>query len=604
MSEKTIMAYSYIRFSTKRQTWGDSLRRQAELTAAYCERMKWTLSPATYRDLGVSARRGKNALVGNLAEFLKAVEAGSVKPGAALIVENLDRITRQGIDEGVDLIKSILRADIILVTLAPERSFNRESLNSLKDMIEIQLILARAAEESERKSERVGAAWAEKRRRARAGELQRPTAAMGDGSRCLTRELPEWLQWKDGAIVTVPERVAVVRRMFELSAAGYGAPRIVKVLTAEGVPCWSGPRWLKTYAAKIIRDRRALGEYQPRKHGAADGPPVAGYYPAVVTEEEWAAANAARLVRKRLPGRTGKFIHLFAGLLHNARTPGDKYIASIRMSGHRKGVKGKPMRVLVTSSYSQGSGHAHSFPLVPFEAAVCSVLREVDPAELFPPARDREPSEAERLEAQLLGKRNRIALLTEELEDGEVKAVVSKLRQLEAEAADLEQQLAEARMREVHPPARSLEEAKTILEALDGAEDPTDALLRLRAVIRRILTGIWVLVVGKGRDRIAEVLIEFAPGERVALRSFAVICRPPVVNAHGTVRPAVNAVVNSLAVTTDRPIDSAGEAAVIAGEANFLWDIRRPDQAAERLQQMEAWPADIVDRVLEWLTSR
>jgi DNA invertase Pin-like site-specific DNA recombinase len=195
MSEKTnVIAYSYIRFSTKRQAWGDSLRRQAELTAAFCERRKWTLSPATYRDLGVSARRGKNALVGNLAEFLKAVDAGSVKPGAALIVESLDRITRQGVDEGYDLIKRILKAGILVVTLTPERVFDIEATKGLsRGMLEIQVILERAAEENERRSERVGAAWEEKKRRARAGELQRPTVAMGDASRCLTRELPEWL---------------------------------------------------------------------------------------------------------------------------------------------------------------------------------------------------------------------------------------------------------------------------------------------------------------------------------------------------------------------------------------------------------------------------
>jgi hypothetical protein len=225
-------------------------------------------------------------------------------------------------------------------------------------------------------------------------------------------------------------------------------------------------------------------------------------------------------------------------------------------------------------------------------------------AELFPPARDREPSAADRLEAQLLDKRNRIALLTEELDDGEVKAVVAKLRELEAQAEDLETQLAEARMREVHPPAQSLKEAKTILEALDGAADPTDALLRLRAVIRRILTGIWLLVVGKGRDRIAEVLIEFAAGERVVLRSFVLIHRPPVVNAHGLVRAAVNAVINSMAVLPETPPAGRKPARAVPGSQQWIWDIRKPDHAAERLKQMEAWPPDIVDQVLEWMASQ
>src|SRR5215469_5636971 len=165
---EVLIAYSYIRFSTPDQAKGDSLRRQTELAEAYCQRCGWKLSTASYRDLGVSARRGKNALVGNLGEFLKAIESGAVKPGSALIVESLDRITRQGIDEGYDLIKRILKAGILLVTLSPEREFDVSATKSLsKGALEIQLILERAAEESVRKSVRGKAARAQGRKRAR-----------------------------------------------------------------------------------------------------------------------------------------------------------------------------------------------------------------------------------------------------------------------------------------------------------------------------------------------------------------------------------------------------------------------------------------------------
>jgi DNA invertase Pin-like site-specific DNA recombinase len=77
------------------------------------------LSAQTYEDLGVSAYRSKNALVGNLGEFLRAIREGAVKPGSALVVESLDRISRQGIDEGYDLIKGILKSDVRIVTLTP-----------------------------------------------------------------------------------------------------------------------------------------------------------------------------------------------------------------------------------------------------------------------------------------------------------------------------------------------------------------------------------------------------------------------------------------------------------------------------------------------------
>jgi DNA invertase Pin-like site-specific DNA recombinase len=106
--------FSYVRFSSRKQTDGDSLRRQLELPRAYCARRNWTLSEKTYEDLGVSAFRGENALVGNLGEFLRAIESRTVPPGSVLIVESLDRITRQGIDAGYDLIKRILRTGTLL----------------------------------------------------------------------------------------------------------------------------------------------------------------------------------------------------------------------------------------------------------------------------------------------------------------------------------------------------------------------------------------------------------------------------------------------------------------------------------------------------------
>src|SRR5215471_15381363 len=69
-----VIAFSYIRFSTRKQAQGDSQRRQTELAEAYCRRRGWTLSDQTFEDLGVSAWHGANALVGNLGEFLKAVQ--------------------------------------------------------------------------------------------------------------------------------------------------------------------------------------------------------------------------------------------------------------------------------------------------------------------------------------------------------------------------------------------------------------------------------------------------------------------------------------------------------------------------------------------------
>src|SRR5262249_43500699 len=94
-------AFSYVRFSTPEQSKGGSLERQRGLSQAYCERKGLALdNTLTLHDLGVSAFRGDNAKQGHLAAFLEAVTIGKVPQGSVLIVESVDRISRQGIDEG------------------------------------------------------------------------------------------------------------------------------------------------------------------------------------------------------------------------------------------------------------------------------------------------------------------------------------------------------------------------------------------------------------------------------------------------------------------------------------------------------------------------
>src|SRR5437868_2677457 len=89
-------AYSYLRFSTADQAAGDSFRRQSDMAERYAAAHGLVLDEQlTFRDLGVSAFRGTNARTGALGQFLRAVEDELVAPGAFLLVENLDRMSRQ-----------------------------------------------------------------------------------------------------------------------------------------------------------------------------------------------------------------------------------------------------------------------------------------------------------------------------------------------------------------------------------------------------------------------------------------------------------------------------------------------------------------------------
>ncbi|MDO9429739.1 MAG: recombinase family protein, partial [Phenylobacterium sp.] len=99
-------AYSYIRWSSDRQTSGDSLKRQLELSEAYAAEHGLELDNRL-KDEGVSAYHGLNRTKGDLSIFLEQIKTGEVAPGAYLLVESLDRVSRENVIDAQTLFLQI-----------------------------------------------------------------------------------------------------------------------------------------------------------------------------------------------------------------------------------------------------------------------------------------------------------------------------------------------------------------------------------------------------------------------------------------------------------------------------------------------------------------
>src|ERR1019366_5066221 len=104
---------------------------------------------------------------GKLGAFLADIKSETVKAGDVLVVESLDRLSRQDIDDAYDLFRGILRAGVEIVTLDPKRHYTRESLKQITGIIEPLVIMARANEESARKSSRGKDVWMGRREAAK-----------------------------------------------------------------------------------------------------------------------------------------------------------------------------------------------------------------------------------------------------------------------------------------------------------------------------------------------------------------------------------------------------------------------------------------------------
>jgi DNA invertase Pin-like site-specific DNA recombinase len=530
------VAYSYVRFSSPPQAHGDSLRRQTEAAHAWCEKNQVHLDETlTFRDLGKSAFLGehrKNPDRHALAAFLKLVQDGRVTRGSYLVIESLDRLTREHVRAGLMLLLGLIEAGVRIVQLSPSELVYDEKSEEMGLMLAI-VELSRGHRESKRKSDLIKASWDMRKRNAR--EKKQPHKG----------HLPAWVECQDGKLKLIPERAAVVKRLFRLTIDGYGLVSIIHKFEEEKIPPF-GPvvirdgrkrsqfcgRWQRAYLSKILRDRRAVGEFQPcRREGhkkIPDGDPISGYFPAVVTEDEFHAARAAATQRRMKPGRVGTHVNIFAGLIRHARD-GDTYFAMTEVGGRPSRTKPPtPRRVLINSRSAEGLAPYYSFPLTVFETAIHSCLREIDPHEIL--NGDSGPDESLVLAGELARVETKIGELEAELLNGDVAAVVKVLRKLEDQKRDLAARLSQARQKAAHPLSEAWGDCQSLLSVLGVAEDQNDARLRLRSSLRRVVDSIWLLVVPRGRCRLAAVQVWFA--ERDRHRDYLIFYRAAFASRH------------------------------------------------------------------------
>lgn len=164
-------AYSYLRFSTPEQMRGDSFRRQSAMAQQWAAQNGVELDEKlTFEDPGVSAYKGANAETGMLAEFREAVRVGMIEPGSFLLIESLDRLSRDAARKAMRLLEDICEQGISVVTLADGRVYTDSNLSSgpISFMMAF-MVMIRANEESATKSRRVGHPGDEGRWKSRAG---------------------------------------------------------------------------------------------------------------------------------------------------------------------------------------------------------------------------------------------------------------------------------------------------------------------------------------------------------------------------------------------------------------------------------------------------
>ena len=199
-------------------------------------------------DDGKSASKAKHTEEGaGLAKFLKDLKEGKIPP-CVLVVESLDRLSRQTVPIALEQFLGILNRGVEIVTLIDNQWYSKKTLGEDSRPLMMSLVyMMRAHDESAHKAYRLSEVW--KRKRERAISNKTPISPI----------CPGWLEYDKNKkeFKPIPERVRKVKVIFRLWNRGWGRHRIAQLFNLHKVPHWGKKKrhtegWHHSYITKIL----------------------------------------------------------------------------------------------------------------------------------------------------------------------------------------------------------------------------------------------------------------------------------------------------------------------------------------------------------------
>ncbi|MBW1813553.1 MAG: recombinase family protein [Deltaproteobacteria bacterium] len=498
----TPKCYSYIRFSSLDQLNGNSLNRQLKDSKDYAKKHGLTLDASlSMKDLGVSAFKGKHVSKGALGKFLDLVNEGKVPKGSILLVESLDRLSRQQMTDAVGQFISIVNQDIKIVTLTDGMEYSKENVNTNigKFMMSI-MSMGRAHEESFMKSKRLSSAWKNKRQNL--------------GIKKLTAKCPAWLKLdKDKQKFNIiTGRDKIIKRIFRMYLSGKGARIICRTFNQEGIESWGRSNgWHESYIKKILKNRSVIGEFQPHKlidgKRVKEGEPILNYFPRIIEDTAFYKVQAKLKSNTNFSGQTGKVSNLFGGLAK----------CSYCKSSMAFVAKGKPSKggsYLVCDKARRGLGcRSHYIPYKEFENTILEHCAGLDINEILQDE-DQRQSIVESLNGELISLKeqldqidSKIQNLTDAISETSDKRVRMKLDESINQQFNLQEDLkgkqrsVQEKMFEQQKEKEHMENAINDLTKLSKRLKVVDVRLRVRNKLRELILAIIIHPTGVGKDK-------------------------------------------------------------------------------------------------------
>lgn len=475
--EQPFQVFSFARFSSGRQAFGESEKRQIQKALAYAAKMGWKINTALV-DRKRSALHGRHmAPGGSLRRFFDWVEAGVVKPGDKLIFEGFDRFSRQPERVALSNFLLLINAGIEIHTTIDEQVFSAETIDKNPGQLHMTIgLMLGAHKESANRGQRIVHHWVGRR------ETVHGTC-------------PAWLEIADRTLVNGKmaggrykvrrDTQKVLVRIFEMCRDGFGLDSIARVLNGESVPCLctrkrSNTGWYSSYLRKLITTKHVLGyteECSYLKGVRQRSGKWVQRYPAAISEDLWKAANAALASRR---GATGRNASRFSNLFTRLATCGT--CGGFMKWEHKSRKLVKPYVYL--RCYGGGRGVCENTEYHRYDRVEKIVLSDWLLGVGGMLARPRPPQPAEN-DSALAGARDRVRDLEQRIEklmdDAEILGMAEVSGRIKQRQAELEtaRKALERLERETAPPVDHQARVKTIFD-LQAAAQAGDVAARTR----------------------------------------------------------------------------------------------------------------------------
>lgn len=294
------VAISYLRFSSVIQSIGDSSRRQNAKRDEWLKQNPDVVLEREMNDFGLSAFKADHVSKGDLGDFLAFIKTKSFierakRDDVFLLVESLDRLSREEIMDALAQLKAIVKSGIKVVTLADGHCYDRDSLNDLGDLIVAIVTMSRAHNESAEKSRRIRSVFEKKRSDAKAGKVY-------------SNNCPGWIKLIDGKYQIIRENAKIVSDIIKDISKGKSIRGICYDLNQRKVPTlkdMNGHKnknrvkgWSSTSVTRLIDYPNAIGNLCTKNGN------IKGYYPSIISVEIFAKARQVLSSHKSNRGRT------------------------------------------------------------------------------------------------------------------------------------------------------------------------------------------------------------------------------------------------------------------------------------------------------------